>query len=238
MTTTTTNHAAEVAALRAELASLEADARPTLNHPTATDEQWTRARRMVERAARAAGFSADMADELASVATERMLTRRYRTTSPTTPTRAAWRIVLQCRRYGWGRLIPRVAGSHDPDRFKQAVEGATMKIARQRAANLTPQQMAERAERWNGIQRGAAIRAARAASLYEALAASQGIGPAAHDHEQDDAARWTAAVPSGRPPHRLPLQGCPGLHTDCDPVPGSHARAAEECRRHAAALAD
>lgn len=189
-----------------------------MNHANAKPHQWKQARRIVERAARAAGYDPNTADDMAQEALYIIATRAWRTTCPATPETAAGRMVHRCRRWGWQRLMTDRPRGRNPDETARAVEMATMAVYRERAGNLTPAQMAERAE---GL-----------APLDEILA-SQGVGPTALVHEVGH----TPSLYGTGKPKRPPCRGVRGLHTATDPVPGSHARAAEECRRHAAAVA-
>ena len=194
-----------------------------MNHANAKPHQWTQARRIVERAARAAGYDRNTADDMAQEALYIISTRAWRTTCPATPEAAAGRMVHRCRRWGWQQLMADRPRGRNPDETARAVEMATMAIYRERAGNLTPADMAAQAEGWGSIQRAAAVRTVVAHSLLDAVMAAQGIGPTALVHE----AGHTPSLYGAGQPKRPPRRGCRGLHTDTDPVPGSHDRAAD-----------
>lgn len=191
-----------------------------MNHTKATPAEIEQARKTIYRAAVRAGYDRSTADDIAQNAMERILFYAYPDRCPASIGRAAAWTVATARRYGWRQHLPahqRPRG-RAADETARAVELATMAVYRERSGNLTPAQMAERAE---GL-----------APLDEILA-SQGVGPTALVHE----AGHTPSLYGTGQPQRPPRRGAKGLHTDTDPVPGSHARAAEECRRHAAAVA-
>lgn len=206
-----------------------------LNFPRATEDQWDKARRIVHRAAVRAGYDHATADDMAQNAMLTIRGRRYRGTSPRTPEVAAARLVRGCRIRTWRDVMDlEHARRTRPEwsEHERAAHMQTMAIYRARSATLTPDEIVARAEAWGPAIRAAAVRMAGADGLVDAVLASQGIGPHAALHEHGH----TPSVYGVGQPQRPPRQGCPGLHTACDPVPGSHARRAEECARHAAEL--
>lgn len=224
---TTTDRDAEIAALRDELAALTAAAEPVRNFPDATPAELANGLAIITRAAERAGYPGSTADDMAANGMFRILRRPWHS-MPNDIRHAAHAVVKQARRCGWQSLMnpsdrPR---GRKADQTAAAREAATMAIVRRRSATLTPADTVAWAE-------------TRRVRVAVALEAQGWTGD-----DPTDAARWTAAVPSSRPPHRIPSQGCPGLHTDTDPVPGSHARAAgdtaaeeAEVRRRLATLA-
>lgn len=206
-----------------------------MNHPNATPAEVAEARENIYRASIRAGHDADTADEMAQVGMDRILFRVHRKRCPASILRAAAWEIAAARRHGWHTLLPAYRRPRKKHRIaaEQAAEMATMAIYRRRAGNLTPAQLAEQAEAWGSSHRAAAIRTAVAHSLIDAVMAAQGIGPTACVHEVGH----SPSLYGVGQPKRPPCRGVRGLHTDTDPVPGSHARAAEECRRHAAAVA-
>lgn len=196
-----------------------------MNHPNATPAEVAEARANIYRASIRAGHDADTADEMAQVGMDMILFRAHRKRCPATILRAAAWEIAAARRHGWSRLLPayRRQRGRSADETARAVEMATMAVYRERSANLTPADMAAQAEGWGSIQRAAAVRTVVAHSLLDAVMAAQGIGPTALVHE---VGHTPSIYGTGRP-QRPPRRGCRGLHTDTDPVPGSHARAAD-----------
>lgn len=201
------------------------------NWPTATEEQWAEARQTVYRAAVRAGFDPSTADDMAQNAMIAIGKRRYKTRSPVSPVGGARVEVRNRRRFQWWPLMSREQARRfrsDMTEQERAAELATMAIYRQRSGNLTPDEMASRADGWTPEQRAMAMRRADAGSVLDALLASQGIGPSSCTHE----AGHTPSISGSRRRAPLPTAGADGLHTACDPVPGSHARAAADVARH------
>lgn len=205
------------------------------NFPAATEEQWNRAWGIVYRAARRAGYDPATAADMAQNAMLTIRGRRYRRTSPRTPEIAAARLVRGCRIRTWRDVMDLEHARRTRPEWSEhdrAAHMQTMATYRQRSGSLTPDEIVARAEEWGPATRAAAVRMAEADGLVDAVLASQGIGPTAAVHEHGH----TPSIYGTGQHQRPPLRGCPGLHTACDPVPGSHARRAEECARHAAEL--
>lgn len=206
-----------------------------LNFPAATEAQWDKAWKIVHRAAVRAGYDPSTADDMAQNAIRKAMTTQHRNRCPASPAIAASWMVKRCRRYGWRDLMDtEQARQLRPEwsEHERAAHVQAMATYRQRSGSLTPDEIVARAEEWGPATRAAAVRMAGADGLVDAVLASQGIGPTAAVHEHGH----TPSIYGVGQHQRPPLRGCPGLHTACDPVPGSHARAAEECARHAAEL--
>lgn len=174
-----------------------------MNFPNATADDWTNARRRLERFARRHDLTAEQAEEIAQAALCDLLTCNYRSRCPATLAVAVgWRIHA-ARRYGVWTLAP----GNTSRRRRTGLEPAPVRDVAPSSTN--PATMAEAGE-------ALAERMPR----YAARARAEGLTPAAlalivagwGPMDDDDAAKSSPSVPQCGPGYTPPAKGCPGLH--------------------------
>lgn len=173
-----------------------------MNFPNATADDWTNARRRLERFARRHDLTADQAEEIAQAALCDLLTCNYRGRCPATLAVAVgWRI-RTARRYGVWTLAP----GNSTRRDRSGMEPSPVRDVAPSSTN--PATMAEAGEALAERMPRYAARA-RAEGLTPAGLAliAAGWGPL----DDDDAARTTPAVPQCGPGYTPPARGCRGL---------------------------
>jgi len=167
-----------------------------MNFPTATDQEWNDAHRIIRGAAVAHGINHADAEDMAQETTYRMLRRRY-AKPPEGPVHAARIAVRQAKRFGFYSLLPRSTVS-------QAKRDQARPAESYRPHSPDPAQLAQLAER-QGIPLSVALERV-GVGLFAMTEPDQGV--------YGSGIRW-----------QPPREGCPGLH-GTDPNPASRAAAA------------